>query len=770
MRKTICCLLGCLSIALPIAVGLSLKPSAEVVAAASGDLVFEETTIKTDVDVSGDGIDGGKQYYLAWTGLPIVSSDAETKNFSVEYDGEPHAPSAALKCEEEGDFFRETTISVSRVDGSESESIFAINVGKYKATAACADTQITITSGNEIEFEIKKAPREVIWAQEESYTYSGEAQGPKASFINIANEAVSLAATGIGVNAGLHTASVTADAAGDNYTLTNLECTYTIDPKSEEVIWDKGVEDGSYTYDGELHGPTAKYQNVNGEEIALSVSGLKVNAGENYTASVASDTAGSNYVLTNLECSYKILPMSVDVTWGEETQFTYNGLRQGPTASFTMGSETVSLPVEGLEIDANEDSYTATVLPTAAGNNYVLTNLLCPYTILALSVAVQWDTAESYTYNGKTQGPTASYINVAGEKITLTINDLGAEVGQYTARVTSDAAGDNYTLTNLACDYVITKLRTTIFWVTFNFIANGEIQKPRAFAVGPSGEIVELPVNAEGVKVGEYDASIDTSKTDANWELDGELSISYKIMPQVKFGTGGTAVSVVFGVLLFFGAVAAISYWFFVRKKQNEQAATEISRLSDEKQIIELQNATLRSDCTRLQIDIEGLREKTEKQLSEIDVLKASLVRLQADLKHTEEMLEGERANPHNQELAQEAATLRASSERLQAELDHVQAELKAAKQKLQTESADKERLEGKVKTLSEENEKLKQKKSPSRFSGFPIEDYFPKIDAAFERADSSEYNEHDPRGSFIIQRQQLNEIRKWLNAYRAQR
>ena len=75
------------------------------------------------------------------------------------------------------------------------------------------------------------------------------------------------------------------------------------------------------------------------------------------------------------------------------------------------------------------------------------------------------------------------------------------------------------------------------------------------------------------------------------------------------------------------------------------------------------------------------------------------------------------------------------------------------------------------MRSLSEENERLKsQKAKEPDFYKHPIEEYFPDIDAAYEYAESCDYNPNDPEGSFITQRQKLRDIMNLITIYRSQR
>ena len=630
MRKAIYLLHGFLWLILLIAVGFLLKPlNLSAYAAISNN-------DDSSVEVSGEEINESYTYYLEWT------------NLSVVFNGKSQSPTATLKCEEDEVFEKEATITIQK----NGELATAIDAGDYVAVATCEG--VSFSSGDKKDFTISPLSVAVQWSKAESYTYSGSVQSPTASYTDVSGQTIPLTPTGAGTEAGSHNVSVSSDAAGSNYILTNLTCQYTISPLSVAVQWSKAE---SYTYNGSAQSPTASYTNVSGQTIPLTPTGAGTEAGS-HNVSVSSDAAGSNYTLTNLTCEYTISP---------------------------------------------------------------------------LSVAVHWSKAESYTYSGKEQGPTASYENVNGQTVSLAVSGLGTDAGTHTANVSSDAAGGNYNLTGLTCEYTIDKLSAAILWVDFNFVANGEVQMPRAFAAGLNGEIIELPVKASGEKAGNYTAEIDVTKVNANFDLNGDLSFSYKILPPAEFGITGTALSVVFGVL-FIGAVACIVYLTIFRKKTSDKNTKE-ERDNDFQVSQQLQEKEYK--ITQLTFEIQ------------------TIIRERDDL-------------------YQKIITLEASLSSLKSQLVAAKQTCREAERKLQANIADKDRLlnlEEQVKRLLEENAKLKSVKTAEQHDfKHPIEDYLPEIDEAFKRAISFTYNEENPIGSFASQRQEIEAIMRLISTYRSQR
>ena len=438
---------------------------------------------------------------------------------------------------------------------------------------------------------------------------------------------------------------------------------------------------------------------------------------------------------------FTISPLARAVDWEKTKSYTYNGNAQCPDASYVDANGNKK-PLTAMGAGTDAGNYTASVEATSAGDNYTLTNLTYDYAINKRSVTVQWGKSSSYTYNGNVQGPTASYMDVSGSKITLTPSGLGVDAGPHTTSVTEDAAGENYLLIgNLTCEYSIEKFAGKVLWVVADYyIANGKSQGPRAFVVGVNGEILELPVKGFGVKSGEYTAEIDLSKVDSNFELTGNLSSSYNILPEKQFGPGGTALSIILGILLI-GCGAAIAFLLVLRKKE----------------ITKRQSETDDSNC-----ELKNLLEERDNRILWIEREKRSIKKIKDKLYYDLE-------------------DAKVSLSSMKEELDYANKQLIELKNQQKVDSADKKQIESleysvqsltaQVKILTDENERLKtEKANVPDFYKHPIEDYFPEIDEAFERAKLCDYDSENPEWSYNSQRQELDTIMKWIAIYRSQR
>lgn len=190
------------------------------------------------------------------------------------------------------------------------------------------------------------------------------------------------------LNAG--TASIKISGKG-NYTGAVLK-TFTINKKSVTLTWSST----SLTYNGKTQKPVAKYTNVSGKTIAVTVSGAKTNAGT-YTATASNIV---NYKFTNPKKAFTIAKKSATLTWSA-TSLTYNGKSQKPVAKYKdISGKTVSATVSGAK--TNVGTYTA----KASATNYKFTNSTKSFKIGKKSISnLTYSTISNKTYTGNKISP-----------------------------------------------------------------------------------------------------------------------------------------------------------------------------------------------------------------------------------------------------------------------------------------------------------------------------------------------------------------------------
>ena len=280
-------------------------------------------------------------------------------------------------------------------------------------------------------------------------------------------------------NADSYTINITlnsgAEGAG-NYTCEKFAITYEVTP----IQWTASVAapEGGLTYDGEdkldslvtTPGDNEGTDIEGAPEIVATVTGgSMVNAGT-YTVTLQLQTdgteySGGNYKLTAESAEIEIAKRVVEISWAADTDLTYNGLAQAPTAIVgeaqgLVAGDDLQITVSGAETNANTDGgkYTATAKITGGEDmgNYVLAeDATVKFTIARKTVSVAWGTTE-FTYDGSAQAPTATVDEdqglITGDDLQITVSgeqtDVNTSGGSYTAtaEITGGEDMGNYVL------------------------------------------------------------------------------------------------------------------------------------------------------------------------------------------------------------------------------------------------------------------------------------------------------------------------------------
>lgn len=157
--------------------------------------------------------------------------------------------------------------------------------------------------------------------------------------------ALAYAVSGAGaniVNAGVYTVTATLldDDSNANYQAEAAVVTYTVDPKTVEIVW----SENNYTYTGSVQTVTATYLDVNSEVVELAVSfgeGVEFKNVDEYTATASFANGETNYALPeDVTNEYYINKAdSVIDTEGVATEYTYTGSLQTVTGATLNHSE-----------------------------------------------------------------------------------------------------------------------------------------------------------------------------------------------------------------------------------------------------------------------------------------------------------------------------------------------------------------------------------------------------------------------------------------------
>lgn len=324
--------------------------------------------------------------------------------------------------------------------------------GNYKAKNYSYALEQTL----EYKAAINAFETSVNWSNTQ-VTYTGKAQKPTAEATGIDRTPLPLTVT-VGGNAeGVVNAagySAEASCSDRNYKLLNNSQQFTITPSEAEVMWNAQAE---YEYSGAEILPEASATGVNGETVTVTVrvtsgsaDGKAINVGT-YTA--AAETQNRNYVLTNTEREFKIVPKTVAVIWGNLTA-EYNGLPQTPTATVQLAEGETPLEVSFSDGGTRKDAGTYDVSATLADGNYILTETTAKFVITPKTVAVTWDGSAEYVFDGEAHEPKASAKDVNGAVLSLnvtvtfgeTVVSTAVNEGSYVVSVT--CSDPNYVLTD----------------------------------------------------------------------------------------------------------------------------------------------------------------------------------------------------------------------------------------------------------------------------------------------------------------------------------
>lgn len=229
--------------------------------------------------------------------------------------------------------------------------------------------------------------------------------------------------------------------------------------------------------------------------------------------------------------AYKIEPKKVEVVW-TGNEFTYNGKLQAPTASINdsdlIGDDTCVIDVKNKQV--NKGPYTA--IAALSNDNYSAKNVTFNYVINPKGVDLVWS-GNKFTYNGKSQAPTASVKAgdlFGDDRCVIDVKGGQINVGSYTA--TATLTNNNYTIaSNATFGFVINPKSITFTWTDDVLTYNGSKQAPKAIASGVvDGDIVEFIIDGAAIKAGTgYVATVTGIKDNANYVVDSEAMKNTKV-------------------------------------------------------------------------------------------------------------------------------------------------------------------------------------------------------------------------------------------------
>lgn len=372
--------------------------------------------------------------------------------------------------------------------------------GEYKLAVLVhggETTSLSAFTAASINLNINKKPIEFVWTAPEDLVYDGAEKLVRFDFDRsqlVGNDSIEYTVPigsdnngFVSVSAGIYAVKYAgtyspkiyvsgADAA--NYDAgDSINYTFTVEKRHITADWSNY---DSLVYNGALQGPSAVAIGVGGDgDVISEVSGRKVDAGENYSATATLGNA--NYILDNPDQTYSIkkAPLtvtagSVSTVYGEAPDVSaiplnYSGFVHEETVSVLGGAPVYAFAPslsDGDEYAVGEYSEGVSVSGYTA-NNYEITYVGGTLTITQRAVVVGWRNADGLVYDAQEKNVTAYVSNVVGsDDVSLTVTGGNAvNYGVYTAEVTglTGTRAVNYILADgLTREYTVSKAQITV--------------------------------------------------------------------------------------------------------------------------------------------------------------------------------------------------------------------------------------------------------------------------------------------------------------------
>ncbi|MBR1504860.1 MAG: chitobiase/beta-hexosaminidase C-terminal domain-containing protein [Prevotella sp.] len=256
------------------------------------------------------------------------------------------------------------------------------NVGAYTITPSGlsnSNYDITFVGGT---LTVGQKEVGLAWNTKTSFTYDGSAHAPGVSATGVVNgDEVAVTVAGAQTNAGngyIATASALTGSKAVNYKLPSAttqafsitKAALTVTAQNHTITYGDAPSGNGVTYHGFVKDETAS---VLGGSLAYSFSYTQYgNIGNSYTITPKGLTSG-NYAITYANGTLTVIPKAVGVEW-TDTEFTYNGNGQAPTATATglVNNDDVAVTVSGAQVNAGEHTATASTLTGSQKDNYTL--------------------------------------------------------------------------------------------------------------------------------------------------------------------------------------------------------------------------------------------------------------------------------------------------------------------------------------------------------------------------------------------------------------
>ena len=241
----------------------------------------------------------------------------------------------------------------------------------------------------------------------------------------------------------------------DNYEISFVEGALTVEAKEVGLEW--SPDPATFTYDGTAKVPSATATGlVNGDEIAVTVTGEQTKAGTGYTATATALTgakAGNYKLPAAATTTFDIEPAAMTITVAGY-KGVYDGAAHVASATTEPEGATVTWSVDGGEFTDTVPSVTGvtnvTIVAKATLDNYADATATTSLVVTAKSLLVTADSAQKvYDGTALTTNTVTGDSLVAGHTVTATVTGTQTDVGS-SANVPSSAVvldGENKDVT-----------------------------------------------------------------------------------------------------------------------------------------------------------------------------------------------------------------------------------------------------------------------------------------------------------------------------------
>ena len=380
---------------------------------------------------------------------------------------------------------------------------------------------------------------EIEWSQNE-FVYNGEVQKPTADITNLCEGDevnISVSVSGTSVDAGKYVATAVS-IDNDNYVLPeNTSLNYAIKPYSAELNW----ENTQFVYNGKAQKPSASLVKTFGDEVEVTISGEKINAGT-YVATAS--IADSNYTLASNETEFVISPKELTAPMVEMD--SYSVVYSGEIIDITENNLSVK---DGSILTADDyiitGDYKAITLGEyefkVVGQNNYQGEVTIKWNIgKALIEGINSEDLE-VTYDGNSHMPVIKGLTDE-DVVTYSINrpdDISEpnlsliDAGEYKVyyKVVRNN-NENHSPFVSSVNVKINKLVLDTEWFNTKFIFDGNSHRPELRLVNIVGDDdVTVTLSESKINAGTYSCEMLLVDND-NYALPVNNSVEYQILPK----------------------------------------------------------------------------------------------------------------------------------------------------------------------------------------------------------------------------------------------